>query len=136
MKSIEATPEQFTAFRKADPSEPLLMLNHLKYRDQADYGDNPEGDEACTGEQAYKRYMAANSQFIEQVGAKVVLRANPRRAVIAPQGEDCDLMFVVKYPNRAAMLKMLADPEYRSISRHRSAGLADSRLIEMDPSDL
>lgn len=132
MKSIETTPEQFKAFRTADPDEPLLMLNLLKFKDKAEYADG-EDDAPCSGKEAYGRYMAATEKFIGEVGAEVVMRAKPRRSVIAPEGEDWDLMFVVKYPNRAAMLKMLGNEEYRSISRHRRAGLADSRLIEMDP---
>ena len=133
MSSIEATTDQFKAFRSADPSEPLMMLNLLKFRNQADYGENINGDEMCSGFQAYKRYMSSTSKFIDQVGAEVVMRANPRRSVIAPQGEDWDLMFVVKYPSRAAMLKMLASKDYQLIARHRRAALADSRLIEMAP---
>jgi uncharacterized protein (DUF1330 family) len=132
MSSIETTPEQFQAFRTADPDEPLLMLNLLKFKEHAEYAAG-EGDTPCSGKEAYGRYMAATEQFITLVGAEVVMRAKPRRSVIAPEGEDWDLMFVVKYPSRAAMLKMLGDKEYRLISRHRRAGLSDSRLIEMDP---
>ena len=132
MPSIEATPERFTAFRKADLNEPLLMLNLLKFKDQAEYGEG-EDDAPCTGKEAYTRYLAATQQFTGMIGAEVILKTNARRSVIAPDDEDWDLMLVVKYPNRAAMLKMLGNEDYRAISRHRRAALADSRLIEMDP---
>ncbi len=132
MPSIEATPERFTSFRTANPDEPLLMLNLLRFKEQAEYGEG-EGDTPCTGKQAYSRYMAATAQFTDLVGAEVVLKTNARRSLIAPDDEEWDLMLVVKYPNRAAMLKMLGNEEYRAISRHRRAALADSRLIEMDP---
>ena len=132
MPSIEATPERFTAFRKADPDEPLLMLNLLKFKDRAEYSDD-EDDAPCSGEEAYKRYLAETAKLTPTIGAEVLLKTNARRTVIAPDDEDWDLMLVVKYPNRAAMLKMLANEDYRKAARHRRAALADSRLIEMDP---
>ena len=38
-------------------------------------------------------------------------------------------MLAVQYPSRAAFLTMIADPGYLKIHAHRSAAVADSRLI-------
>ena len=50
-------------------------------------------------------------------------------ALIAPEGEQWDELLLVRYPSKAAFLGMLADPEYRAATVHRTAALADSRLI-------
>ena len=40
---------------------------------------------------------------------------------------------LVRYPSTTAFLSMLADPEYQAATVHRSAALADSRLIGTTP---
>ena len=50
-------------------------------------------------------------------------------ALIAPEGEQWDELLLVRYPSKAAFLGMLADTEYRAATVHRTAALADSRLI-------
>jgi uncharacterized protein (DUF1330 family) len=42
-----------------------------------------------------------------------------------------DLAAVAEYPNRAAMLKMITDPEYIESSAHREAGLKGQLNIEI-----
>lgn len=54
-------------------------------------------------------------------------------ALIAPPGEHWDQLLLVRYPSAAAFLAMLADPEYQAATVHRSAALADSRLIATTP---
>ena len=42
-----------------------------------------------------------------------------------------DTVAIAMYPNRAAMLTMIMDPEYQKSALHRSAGLAGQLNIEM-----
>jgi uncharacterized protein (DUF1330 family) len=37
---------------------------------------------------------------------------------------------MVEYPSRAAFLEMVADADYQELSKHRTAALEDSRLIQ------
>lgn len=60
--------------------------------------------------------------------------ADVHLALIAPKQEQWDLLLLVRYPSSAAFLSMLADPEYQAATVHRSAALADSRLIGTTPS--
>ena len=53
--------------------------------------------------------------------------------VTGPQDEAWDLAFIAEYPNAAAFLAMVSDPEYREFVQHRTAGVADSRLLRLDP---
>ena len=66
---------------------------------------------------------------VQGVGGRVELLAAAQVALIAPAGEQWDELLLVRYPLKAAFLGMLADPEYRAATVHRTAALADSRLI-------
>ena len=44
-----------------------------------------------------------------------------------------DDAFLVEYPAKAAMLRMLSMPSDQAIAAHRSAALLDSRLIATQP---
>ena len=58
-----------------------------------------------------------------------VLERTTVRAVVM-RGDE---LLLVRYPSKAAFLSMLADPEYRAATEHRTAALADSRLIATTP---
>ncbi len=55
--------------------------------------------------------------------------------LIGPAGE-WHAAAVVCYPSRARFLEMVSDPEYLETSRHRTAALADSRLIPCNDAGL
>ena len=59
--------------------------------------------------------------------------ANVQLALIAPEHEDWDELLLVHYPSPEAFLEMLADPDYQAATIHRTAALADSRLIACNP---
>jgi uncharacterized protein (DUF1330 family) len=49
--------------------------------------------------------------------------------VIGPGTGEWDLVLFVQYPSRRAFLTMISDPAYLEIHHHRTAALADSRLV-------
>ena len=51
--------------------------------------------------------------------------------VIAPEGEKWDDVLLVRYPSKQAFASMLADPEYREATQHRTAALQEARLVAM-----
>lgn len=57
------------------------------------------------------------------------LRAKAHATLIAPPEEEWDDLLLVSYPSKEAFLAMLSDREYQAAAEHRSAALADSRLI-------
>jgi uncharacterized protein (DUF1330 family) len=124
--SIEPTPEQFARLATADDDGPIVMLNLLRFRPQA---GGIDAEDAITGAEAYGRYGVAVQRHLERVGGRVVLVAAPEQAVIAPEGEEWDLVILAEYPSRRAFLEMTTDPGYLEIHAHRAAALADSRLI-------
>jgi uncharacterized protein (DUF1330 family) len=57
----------------------------------------------------------------------------PELILIGRNGESWDLAFVAAYPTAQAFVDMVRDPDYQRATRHRSAAVADSRLIRCAP---
>lgn len=109
---------------------PIRMINLLRFRDVADYGDRPDpaGESApSTGAEAYRRYAAVAIAEVEAVGGSQFYYATVHQTVIGD--EEWDTVAIVEYPSRAAFLEMISKPSYQAGVYHRTAGLADTRLI-------
>ncbi|MFI8482168.1 DUF1330 domain-containing protein [Pseudomonas sp. NPDC078700] len=133
MPSLNPSHEQLADFVQRMPDDtPILMLNLLRFNAQAKY---PEGSSQtpCTGQQAYGTYSKTALQKVQGVGGSVELLANAHVALIAPDDEHWDQVLLVRYPSKQAFLSMISDPEYRAVTQHRTAALADSRLIGTTP---
>jgi uncharacterized protein (DUF1330 family) len=129
MPSIEPSPETVQAlFAEANDESPLVMINLLRYRERAEY---PPGSDAtpCSGEEAYQRYIALVLPMLSDVGAKVLWRGSVKHIVIGPAGEKWDEAFLVEQPSRRALLSLISGAKYLEAAVHRTAALADSRLI-------
>ncbi len=124
--SIEPTPAQFQRLVASDDQEPVVMVNLLRFKEHA---DGIDAGEEITGAEAYGRYAAAVTAFLERVGGRVLFAGQPRESVIGPEPAEWDLVLAVQYPSRRAFVAMTSDPEYLAIHGHRAAALADSRLI-------
>jgi len=82
--SIDPTADQVRAFRDAGPDGPVVMLNLLKFRDQANYpAASPHAP--CSGAEAYRRYQTA---FVEAVG-DVTKGLYLGAAACKPAGKRC-----------------------------------------------
>jgi uncharacterized protein (DUF1330 family) len=118
MPSIDPTPEQFQAFVQAPIEGPVRMLNLLAFA--------PDG-----GRESYLRYAQQALPHIERVGAKVIFHGDARATLIGE--ESWDEVLIVEYPSRQAFLDMVMTPEYQAITKLRTEGLRDSRLICTTP---
>ena len=129
MPTVNPTLEQMARFgREAPDAEPIVMLNLLRFRDVADYGAG--GPQGSSGKSAYGRYSKAVTPLLFEVGGCPLWMGKARAGVIAPEGESWDEVLLVQYPSRAAFMRMVESDAYRAIMHHRTAALADSRLIE------
>jgi uncharacterized protein (DUF1330 family) len=108
--------EAFAATADAGDSEPVVMLNLLRFA---------EGTSAA----AYGRYAAAVGEHLDRVGGSIVWAGVCHDALIGPEAREWDAAAIVRYPSRRAFLEMVGDPAYLEIAVDRAAGLADSRLI-------
>lgn len=129
MPSIEPSPDQRQQLLAASTdSTPIVMINLLRYRDQAAY---PAGSDSspCSGREAYQRYGASVTPMVIEAGGRILWFGNVKQMVIGPDGERWDDAVLVHYPSRQAFITMVTRPDYVAASVHRTAALADSRLI-------
>lgn len=131
--SLNPTREQLAEFAEKLPADtPILMLNLLRYHPEAQYPADAD-QSPCSGREAYARYSRTALTKVRGVGGEVQVLAGIEVALIAPPGEQWDELLLVRYPSKDAFLSMLADPEYRAATVHRTAALADSRLLASLP---
>ena len=105
------------------------MLNLVRFRLQAAY---PDG-RAATGQEAYRAYAQASAPVFQRVGGRQVWVGRVAHLLIGPPHERWDAVFVAEYPNPAAFVAMVRDPEYRQAVKHGQAAVEDSRLIRLAP---
>ncbi len=129
MMTLNPTREGLARLRDTFPRDtPLVMVNLLRFRDRALYPRNSTFGE-CSGRQAYKRYMETAIKKLSEVGARPIWMSKAFAGVIAPEDEQWDQIFLVKYPSVDAFMNMIKMPEYLAATVHREAALRDSRLI-------
>jgi uncharacterized protein (DUF1330 family) len=129
MMTVSPTRESIARLIDSFPKDtPVVMVNLLRFRERALY---PKGStfEECSGRQAYKRYMDTAMEKLSQVGARPIWMSKAFAGVIAPEDEQWDQVFLVKYPSVDAFMTMLKMPDYLAATVHREAALMDSRLI-------
>jgi uncharacterized protein (DUF1330 family) len=130
---VDPNRDSFRAWMAGDLTAPVVMLNLLRFRDQADYSGAPELALAgpATGAQAYRAYMAAAGPLIQSCGAEVVFSGEAGPTLIGPADEAWDLVLLVRYPSGADFLAFTSSEAYLAVKGHRTAALADSRLVPM-----
>lgn len=132
MKTTQATQEQMNAFMSADMSEPVCLVNLLKYKPLAAYESGaPEAGNGSTGEQAYERYWNGCIDVFQAIGAKPILFAPATRFMIGDG--DWDAVALVWYPSRKTCLEISMREDYQAIYYHRKAALSHQDLIETTP---
>lgn len=134
--SIDPTREQFDAFKALPRDTPIHMLNLVKLREKADYPpDHPNHGKDMSGADAYRAYGRETAALFTSLGGRQVWVGQPEAVVTGPADEAWDIAFIAEYPNAGAFLAMVTNPDYREFVKHRTAGVADSRLIRMAPAE-
>ncbi len=132
--SVDPTREQFNVFKSLPRDTPIHMLNLVRLNPLAEYPeDHPNHGRGITGLDAYRAYGAETAEIFDRLGARQVWAGRPETVVTGPADEQWDLAFIAEYPNAGAFLAMVTDPQYRDIVKHRTAAVADSRLIRLAP---
>ncbi len=122
--TIEPSAEQIAALASSDSDAAIVMLNLLRFRDEA-----LDPDAGMSGAEAYGLYGQAVAPFLEAAGAKVLSAVHCDQSVIGPAEPEWNMAIIVEYPSRQAFIGMVSDPGYQEIAVHRTAALADSRLV-------
>ena len=124
---IGPTKEQIQALLDSDLEAPVVMLNLLKFAKRA----GGDGGDAQSGRDSYTRYGDRVRSMLEQTGARILWQGRADSVVIGGDADDWDAVILVEYPSRKAFIDMTSSPKYEEVSKDRTAGLADSRLIAM-----
>jgi uncharacterized protein (DUF1330 family) len=135
MNTISPDESQLQTFVGGERTQPLVMVNLLKFRPRASYPETyrvAHGDADCSGEDAYMRYGAVATRKVAGVGGRVLWAGPAQQTFIGPADVDWDMVALVFYPSRASFLEMLADPEYQAAHVHREAGVEHMHLIQCD----
>ena len=127
---IDPDRANWQAFKDLPRDTPIHMLNLIKFRDLAEYPEgHPNHGKGLTGREAYAIYKEGFQRVVAQDGAAMVWEAPMECTVTGPAGE-WDEAFVMGYPNSGLFMAMVKNEEYvRDVVPHRTAALADSRLI-------
>lgn len=126
---VDPDRETFGEFRRLPDTGPVHMLNLVRLRDEADY---PDGCRA-TGFDAYAAYGRDSAPVFKRVGGRIAWTGDFRLMLIGPGEERWDHCFIAEYPSAAAFIDMVRDPGYQRAVIHRTAAVADSRLMRLAP---
>jgi uncharacterized protein (DUF1330 family) len=109
------------------------MLNLLRFRDVADYSCAPElaPATAIRGVDAYQRYLESARPFLESVGGELVFLGRGGPMLIGPPDERWDAVLLIRQRSVGDFMTFATNEGYQKILGHRTAALADSRLLPM-----
>jgi uncharacterized protein (DUF1330 family) len=124
MPHIKPTRDQIMRLVESKDDGPVVMLNLLRFAERA------AGAADKTGAQSYETYGEQMREIMAQRGIKLLWRGKADSIVIGDDDADqWDEVLLVEYPSRKAFLDMATNKEYEKVGEHRTAALADSRLI-------
>jgi uncharacterized protein (DUF1330 family) len=107
-------------FLAEDVPGPVVMLNLLRFA--------PGGREKYA---EYARHLAGT--FLPRYGATVLYAGDGGPALVAEDGQAWDAVVVVRYPDRQAFSRMVADPEYQEVTALRTGALTEAVLQPTTP---
>lgn len=124
--------EQIKALLENDKGGPIRMLNLLKFKEFADYGDGHKSDTKISGTEAYQRYAVEVIKLIHEAGGEIVFDAQANALVIGDGELEWDSVGIAEYPSVTAFLSMTSSEEYQKIHVHRDAGLEHQLLVQCE----
>jgi uncharacterized protein (DUF1330 family) len=134
MAYIDPDREAWEVFKSLPRDQPIQMLNLVKLKPRAEYPEgHPDQGKDLTGLDAYRAYGRTTAHIFARVGGRQVWAGKPQVMVTGPGSEAWDIAFIAEYPSSEAFIAMVRDPEYRQLVQHRTAGVADSRLLRLEP---
>ncbi|MDB5483246.1 MAG: uncharacterized protein JWO83_4299 [Caulobacteraceae bacterium] len=130
---LEPTQESGRAlFMRGIPGE-VVMLNLLRLREVADYSASPElaPGQPISGAEAYDRYIAHTLPYLAESGGEVLFLGDGGPFLIGPEGERWDRAMLVRQRSVEAFMAFAAHDAYLAGLGHRTAAVADSRLLPL-----
>jgi len=127
------TPEAGRKFLERQISGSIVMLNLLRFREFADYGESPglAPKEIISGEQAYQLYIQHTLPYLEKSGGEIVFMGKGGNFLVGPIHERWDAVLLIRQQSVDSFMAFAQDEEYLKGIGHRTAALEDSRLLPL-----
>lgn len=109
-------------FITEDDGGPFVMLNLLRFA---------EGKR-----EQYDSYAQQTAEFLKRYGGELLYFGDGSTALVAEPGQQWDAVLLVRYPSREAFSRMVADPEYHTVSHLRTGALTEAVLQATTPRDV
>jgi len=106
----------------------VVMLNLLRFADQANPGFGCDG---MTGQEAYEEYGRRIAAMDPPFPGRPIWLGSVGPIVIGPADEAWDQVILVRYDDARQFLDAVSDPAYLRAAPARDAAIADSRLVLM-----
>jgi hypothetical protein len=107
-----------------DEDGPVWMVNLMKYRDVADYGD--AGGPAISGREADDEYTPRES--LRAIGARIVFAADVDTQLLG-DAPKWDRIGIVKYPTRRSFIEMQSRDDFTKKHVHKDAGMQQTIVM-------
>ena len=134
-KYLHPSDEAAAAFFSKQQQGEIVMLNMLKFNDTADYSETPElvPKDKISGEQAYQLYMQHTQPFLLESGGEMMFFGTSDSFLIGPADEKWDVIMLIKQKSIQSFMAFATNEDYLAGLGHRTAALADSRLLPITP---
>lgn len=120
------TQDQLETFLAGPADRPVVMMNILEFKEEAD------GEPGVSGEEATMRYAVAMREFVEAGGGSFVFAGWIDSQVIGESDAAFRFVSIMRYPSRADFVRLAGDPAIaETIGRDRDAGLKSQWLFAM-----
>lgn len=130
---LEPTQDAGRRYFSRPPSGPVVMLNLLRFRAEADYSAHPALAPATprSGAEAYDLYIQHTTPFLRESGGEVTFLGAGGEFLIGPSGERWDLVLLVRHQSAESFLAFASNETYLGGLGHRLAAIEDSRLLPL-----
>lgn len=130
---LEPSQESGRAFLTRQMKGPVVMLNLLRFREIADYSDQPAlaPPSPISGAAAFDLYIRHTLPFLHGSGGDLLFLGRGDRFLIGPEHERWDLVMMVRQSGVSSFLAFASHAEYLAGIGHRTAAVEDSRLLPL-----
>jgi hypothetical protein len=130
---LEVSQEAGAALFARNISGEIVMLNMLRFREEADYSASPElmPSEPISGAEAFQKYIDHTLPFLRESGGDLVFLGKGGKYLIGPQEDQWDLVMLVRQKSLSEFMAFASHQGYLEGLGHRTAALEDSRLLPL-----
>ena len=109
-------------FSRLGQGKPFVMVNLLNFKPDATYDD--KSHPPCSGEEAFRRYLDAVKDKLQEKGGKILQYGEVFGLLIGEVEDLWDYVLIVQYPSLEIFQELISSDLFGQAQVHRRAGLA------------